>query len=98
MNKKINEGRFGDAVKGFVKKSFQGKDIIEAETAIDNVEQFLAQARNHLDNLATIFYGLNIDTTRPDAMVDYIDDIRKKIVPYLEEPLEKFKQKIGYKD
>lgn len=96
--KKINESRFGDAVKGFVKKSIQGKDIIDAETAIANTEQFLASARDNLDNLATIFYGLDIDTTRPDAMVDYIDDIRKKIVPYLEEPLEQFKEKVGYKD
>lgn len=70
--------------------------ITDADIALSNVNAYLASAESAVDKLADALYELGLDDGRCDETIKYLKDTRKKMIPFLEDRLEKFKEEIGY--
>ena len=86
------------AEKNIVKSWIESGKITNADIALADVKAYIASAEKALDKLASAYDVLKIDDGRCDDVIDYLKETRKKMIPFLEEPLQQFKDKVGYKD
>ena len=84
------------AEKGMIKNWVRNNKIVNADIALSDVKAYIASAEKALDKLASAYDVLKINDGRCDDVIDYLQETRQKMIPFLEEPLQQFKDKVGY--